>query len=642
MSFESLYIDVKKYFFIILATILIVDGGFSQILDDTTRLKYGPHTTKYYIEYDILNNDTTGRRLDTALTDLHNQFFIFSKNTTFQDLGQIGTPVATYGYISPERPGRRYGFDNFDLYQFAPSDIKYFDSQSPYSEISYIQGSRGQQLGKASFSRNINYHWNIGFDYRIFSTKKINGLFRKQPYSTGNVFDLFTRYFTPNKRYQVLANFSFFDEQLIETGGIKPDSGEVQDVYFDLFDDIREEIYLNDELSNIKKFQYHVYQQFDIIKKGKFQVYNIFDYSKKRNWFKQRGFVADSAYFTAYNIPNSAQFYPYSSYNLSYQKLLENEGGFKGQTAGFNYRVFYRYKDIDYGQHYNDSKLSFKEEFFGTDLQYALGDSSFRIRANAEKMLNGDDWKYGINIIHKYFKAGFQSLSYSPSLFEQLFVGNFIQWYPDDSLSNTIAQNVFAELAIKRKSFFVSGSLSYYQVKNLIYLDEDKYRKQASDEQMTNPLKINLNAGINISRVHLENFLEYNSVGGKNGGENLIRTPEFINTSRLYYQNNLFKNVAYFQIGIDLNYRSGYMASYYLPNYQHYYLNNDLEIEPYMYADIFLNAQIKNVLGFIKIVNVTQNLREGTSMLGPGYFITPGYTGLPRTIFFGLSWRFYN
>lgn len=639
MSLESLYMSVKKYFLIIISTILIVDSGFSQILDDTTRLLYGPHTTRYFTEYDILDNDTTGRSLDTALTDLHNQYFIFSKNSFFQDLGQIGTPVARYGYTPPERPGRRYGFDNFDLYQFGPADVKYFDAQSPYSEISYIQGSRGQQLGKASFSRNINYHWNFGFDYRIFTTKKINGLFRKQPYSTGNAFDFYTRYFTPNKRYQILANFSYYDEQLIETGGIKPDTG---DTYFDLFDDIREDIYLNDELSNIQKFQYHIYQEFDILKNGAFQVYNVFDYSKKRNWFKQRGFLADSAYFQAYEILDTAQFYPYSSFNLSYQNLLENEGGFKGHIKGINYRIFYRYKDIEYGQHYGDTRLSFKEEFLGSDIQYTTKDSSIRVQANLEKMMNGDDWKYGLSVKHSYFKVGFQSLSYSPSLFEQLFVGNFIQWYPEENLKNTISQNVFAELSLRRKSFFASASLSYFQLKNLIYLDEDKDRKQASDEQLTNPLKANINAGINISKVHLENYAEYNSVGGKDGGENLIRVPEFVNTSRLYYQNNLFKDVAYFQIGVDLNYRSGYMASYYLPNYQHYYLNNDLEILPYMYADVFLNAQIKNVLGFIKIVNVTQNLREGTSMLGPGYFLTPGYTGLPRTIFFGLSWRFYN
>lgn len=620
-------------------------NGLAQILDDTTRQLYGTHTTYYQKESDILNNARYKRTLDTLLTDLHNKSFIFDKNVFYQDLGLMGTPVQRYGYQMPDRPGRRYGYENFLIYEFSPSTIDYFDTRSPFSEISYIQGSRGQQLAQARFSRNINPNWNFGFDYRIFKTDKINGLFRKDRNNIASAFDFYTHYFTPNKRYGVLANFSFYDQQFMDTGGINPDS---TDTYFDLFDDIRESVYIpsNDRerkaMTNNRKGQYHIYQQFDLFGDSLAQLYNIFDYSSRTNWIKIRNHDNLEDYLNAYGLPLEPARYPYSTFNMSGQKLLENESGLKGLYNDLNYRIFYRYKEINYRQYYDSASIRYVEQFAGGALSYTFPDSLFNIDFSGEKMIGGKDYSIKTSISNAYLKAGYNRMAYSPSLFQTMFIGNFLQWLPDENLKETTSNHLYLMGSLTRKRFFVRAGFNYYTIRNYIYLDADKYRKQASDDQLVKPLDVFLNAGVNVSRFHLENYLEYRKVDGTNGGEDLIRVPEYSNKTRLYYQNNLLKRVAFFQLGVDLNYRSGYYADYYLPNYQHYYLNNNFFIQPYMYADIFLNVQLKTVLGFVKVSNVTQNLRDNTSILGPGYFVTPWYAGLPRTFIFGLAWRFYN
>jgi len=637
--------QLRIYIFFISCFSGIIYKGTAQILDDTTRSLYGTHTTYFQKEVDILNNVPEKRKLDTLLTDLHNQSFIFDKNIFYQDLGQLGTPVQRYGYQMPDRPGRRFGFDEFLIYEYSPSTIDYFDTRSPYSEISYIQGSRGQQLAQARFSRNINYHWNAGFDYRIFKTDKLNGLYRKDKNTTASAFDFYTRYFTPDNRYGILANFSFYDQQFMETGGISPDSA---DAYFDLFDDIREYVYIqsNDRerkaMTNNRKGQYHIYQQFDFFGDSLLQLYNVFDYSSRTNWFKLRNHENLDDYFQTYGLPAEPLHYPYSTFNMSAQKLLENEGGVKGVSQGLNYRLFYRYKEIDYRQHYDSLSLGYTEQFAGGAFSYAFRDPAILLSASGEKMLSGNDYGIKAAISHPLFKAGYNRLVYSPSLFQTLFVGNFIQWLPADNLKETGTSHYYLSANYTKERFFVRAGLNYYNIRNYIYLDADKYRKQAADDQVVSPVDMYINAGINVSRFHLENYLEYRKVGGKNGGENLIRVPEYTNKTRLYYQNNLFKHVAFLQIGVDLNYRSGYYADYYLPNYQHYFLNNNFFIQDYMYADLFLNIQIKSVLGFVKVANITQNLRDNSSIFGPGYFVTPWYAGLSRTFIFGLAWRFYN
>lgn len=622
--------------------LLIQFGVVAQILDDSTKQIYGTHSTIYFKESDILNNQLEGHLLDTSLSGLHNQSFIFEKNTFYQDLGQIGTPVQPYGYVMPDRPGRRFGYNDFQIYEFSPSTINYFDTKSPYSELSYIQGSRGQQLAQIKFSRNINRNWNIGFDYRIFTTKKINGLFRKQEYSEGSAFDVYTRYITPKGRYQVLANFSFYDQQLQESGGIKPDTSDTS--YLDLFDDIGEDIYLRNSLTNVRKFQYHIYQQFNVLDSTNtaLQLYNSFDFSDRNNWFKQRDLAADTAYIKVNNLPEEPTYYPYSSFNQARQTLLENEAGLKGSVSGLYYRIYYRYKEIDYKQHYEPKPLSYKENFIGGKVNALLLDSLVNIGLTAEKMMDGNDLNINPEISHQNFVVGYKYLKYSPSLFQTLFAGNFIQWGPDDNLKETTTSNIYAQAFINRKRYFAKVGMEMFTVNNFIYLDEDKLRKQAADNQTIRPLTVKASVGGNLSKIHLENYTQYMQVNGENGGDNLIKVPKWNSTTRFYYQNKILKNAAYLQLGIDLNYRSGYYADYYLPNYQHYFLNNSTKLEPYMYADVFLNVQIKTVLAYIKIVNVTQYLKQDNSILGPGYFITPGYTGLPRTIFFGLSWKFYN
>jgi hypothetical protein len=623
--------------------------AYTQILDDTTKQVYGTRTTFYLKESDIVNLDSSRYSVDTSSQDLHRIPQVYGRNTFYQDLGVLGTPVNYYGYEMPDRPGRRFGFDVFDPFTFSINNIKYYDTKSPFSEVKYVQGSRGQQVIDLTYSRNINWHWNVGFDYRRFVSKKTIGQVRKINQSLGNSFDIYTRYFTARgRKYQVLAAFAYFDILHQETGGIRPlpeDKGQLDSLY----DDIRELIFLNGTStsngprSSDKRFDYRIYQELPLVKSNLIQVYDRFTFARRFTWMKENTSRRDSVYIDSLNLPFPGKYEQTSTFNNTVHHERENEAGIKGGYAGLVYRFYHRYRHLFYYHGYESARLRWVENFAGTHLHYSLKDSS-RVVFEAEKMLSGPDLSVKAAYNRKLFQVGFNQLKYSPSLFELYWAGNYLQWnstyenigtIPRDpaELKPTSTTRFYGRLNLEKKSFFVRADIAYSTINNYIYLDAGASRRQASDDQKINLLDIKSALGLRLWHFHLEN---YNNFFNVSGADSLLRLPQFVNRTRFYFQ-DVVADAAYFQLGFDLNYRSSYFADKYLPFHRHYYLNNTTKLPEYLYGTVFVDVRLKNVTGFIMVENVTQGW-----LSGPGYFVTPGYTGLPRTLVFGIHWKFYN
>ena len=65
----------------------------AQILDDSTELVYGPTTTKYIFEQDILNDDIQYFNVDTTISSFEKQSFVEKNDHKYQDLGGLGTAL---------------------------------------------------------------------------------------------------------------------------------------------------------------------------------------------------------------------------------------------------------------------------------------------------------------------------------------------------------------------------------------------------------------------------------------------------------------------------------------------------------------------------------------------------------------------
>ena len=105
----------------------------AQVLDDSTKVVYGPKTTRVVFEAEVLRDSTAGTPLDTTLTRWPQARFWFHDSTFQQDLGAVGTASRPLLYQPNLQLGARFGRNVFDKYARDATSVPYYDSRSPYS-----------------------------------------------------------------------------------------------------------------------------------------------------------------------------------------------------------------------------------------------------------------------------------------------------------------------------------------------------------------------------------------------------------------------------------------------------------------------------------------------------------------------------
>ena len=144
--------------------------GPRTLLDDSTKQVYGPKTTLYFYEQAIKRNSLVLYELDTLLNNFHSYDPVAKSGWKYQDLGNIGSAAKPVYFGLPEQIGLSSGFDAYDLYFKDPSQRKFYDTKSSFTEMAAFFGGGHRNLLDLSFARNVNPRWNIGFD---FSTQRV-------------------------------------------------------------------------------------------------------------------------------------------------------------------------------------------------------------------------------------------------------------------------------------------------------------------------------------------------------------------------------------------------------------------------------------------------------------------------------------
>lgn len=680
----TLFKMLLRCFYSCLFVCLMAQVGKGQILDDSTKQIYGPKTTGYVLQDDFIynrykrtNTDTSWsimaapHTIDTSLNNFHSYNFINRQNNIYQDLGNLGTPLQPIFFQAPTEIGKTLGFNVFNPYAIDPLKIKYYDTKSPYTNLYYVQGSKGQQLLEVEHARNIKYNWSTGFSFRRMVSQKVVGAITPTNQSAGKrlqasdyTFSFYTRYYTKNERYQLMFNFTHMHHTNYDIGGIQKDYA--HDTIF-LYD--KERINLFGARSIDRRVNYHLYHEYSLNERKTMQLYHEGDFQKRTNRYNDVLNVGaarspDYPFYTTHafgkDTLNGAQF-RFSNLFLNDRvdyKLLENKIGMKGNIGALTYRVYFRRKDFSYKQlSYSINKDSIpgvkeggndahpvdrvmSENFIGGSMAYFFKDSAY-FKAEAEYLHSGSpanavntmhDYRLNLKYFYKYFDAGYNIVRYSPTLVQQQYRGNIAEWnntYSNQHFKQTLASQLFAGLTLKTGNFSISPRVDYNSVDNFIYYDTSALPRQTPYNMSFLSGEILVKA--RLAWFHFELFGKYTN----ESGVHLWRVPGIFNHNRVYFQNFLFKKATMIQLGVDSYWKSGYNAYKYMPVTQQFYLNENFSVKNYMLLDVFLNVDLKNVRIFLRVSNVAQPAKLG-------YYITPYYSGLPRMFEFGLNWKFYN
>ena len=658
-----LILKVRLRIFLLLLPFSVARLSMAQgILNDSVKQVYGHHTTFYVTEEDILENKQQqvtddpnfktkdeGHSIDTNINNMQNYEYLYRAGNIYQDLGLLTTAMSPIFYQAPTQIGKSFGFNSYTPYAYDPAKIKYYNTKSPYSLLEYTQGTLGQQILRAEFSRNIKPNWNFGVDFRTMSALKTIGFHRQPAFASSNrdlqgknfCFAAHMRYFTKDSLYQVLANLTFFDSQQYETGGVQGDLADSAFAY--KLTDIRLKMARNLE----RRVNYHLYQQYSLADSA-MQLYHIADYYNQADRFTD-------GYYGGFDamVPNGQMYLTprfdtlQTSSKVAY-RLLENKVGIKGTSGNITYRAYYRLKDFSYtlsNINTNSHKTTYAENFVGGYTAIKTGYFS-QFSATGEYFFAGfnnwdnlgntkGDYLLKLDYSGKNYSLGYNSVYCSPSLMQRNFISNYDTLHWANTFKKTLTNTLYAKMDLKiGNNLKIHPSVSYTFLYNYIYFNTEGVPEQDRSDSAIQILAPEITFELTfLKKMHFDNYYRYTSIIQ---GHNNLNMPKNFDWAKLYYQNTHFNNALMLQLGVEIFYRSSYNTNYYMPVTQQFYLNNSYSnFSSYTVANLFVNVKIKNVIGFLKLSYLNQAPNSG-------YYMTPYYPGMPRAFEFGLRWMFFD
>jgi hypothetical protein len=607
------------------------DGG--PAIDDSTKVIYGPKSVRFYFEQDIFNNLKINYNPDTLLSGSHRFNFIAQRGDFYQDLGNMGTAMQSLFYLAPAEIGELPGFRAFTPYKTQPSEIKYYNTKSPYTQMYFITGGAGQNILRWNFARNVDSLWNVGFNLQRTTS------FKQYGFNSGRItedfltenwnFILHTNLVSRNKKYTLLAHVNHFSHTTTEQGGAtSPDNPEDKDLL--LGRNNNTSLLTVAAIKDVRN-HIHAYHQYTFTKG--LQAYHVFDWQFENYGFKDAQFLSNIEGYYKGLYPNRKVPKDTAFYGADYTSF-KNKFGLKGFYKGFNYRSFVKLNLHGFVNERDSVRvdtvrrlapaISRQDLSVGLWLNQYFKDST---KAFAEfEYIFGRDFQLRAEYFGKKLIFGGYFVSSSPTFFQQKAVGNFYFW--DNDFANTTTTQLYVSGNKRIKNLLISGNAEFTLAKNLIYFDESASPVQETGEQ----LFYRLGFGLEWRKKRWEAVGKVNFTTST--GAEVIRFPKIYLNGRVGYDFR-FAKVLYVQMGLEFTFLSAYKADTFNPSVMQFVQQNEYTTKDYLMTDFFANFRINRTRLFLKMSNINQ-------FWGGGYFVRPYYPLIGPTFGFGVNWLLFD
>lgn len=622
---------MKKAIFSIFYLIMFLSVR-AQLLDDSTVLVYGPATVQVIYENDLLFNLEETHAIDTSVQFLHRWDYYTRDQRFYQDLGNNGTARMPVFFQLPSIIGRTSGLNAYDHLLVQPAEFKYYDTKSPYMIVDAVLGGVGRSLAGLSYTQNIKPNWNFGFTFhRLVSDKQIGAVTTQFDRNVVSTVMTAHTYFDHGKiPYKLLFNVSRLNHNVAETGGV---FGTDSTLTSQLFQYTESAINLREATGNELRLNWHLYHEYGLFKE--FELYHQLDYNNQDFKYKDRLDVNQPSGYNPYR-----DFYRQflisadtTSENTSF-KVLSNEVGIKGNISSVYYRFYARNRIIDQSNTHANPFPTFTEGYLGAISQFRWKDA-FTVNAQAEFTQSGEYLLIG-SIQSKLLTASYTSMRYAQSLLSQRYSGNHHDW--NNNFTQGFANEIKAVLNAEFKFLKLSPEARFTTINNLVYFDALSSPQINSSALLLSQIGGNINFSVFTNQLKkeafkLDQFVMLTNVSGRNS--QVMPVPALFYNARMYWDGTWFSDAVPVQWGVEFHTRSAYYANTYQPDIQQFYLQNNLQIESYFVADLFVNMRIDKIFVFLKYNHINQPADNG-------YFVTPFYPGLGRIFDFGVKWLFFD
>ena len=578
--------------------------------------------------------------IDTVITGIQRYDPVKRPGNYFATLGNIGSAHSNMIYTPYLKSGFDYGLHSFDKFMFHNDSTHHYWVGKPYTQVYYIMGSKKEQNLHIDHSQNVSSNFNVGLDFRYIHSP---GFYDNQRTDDKN-FVFKTRYQTLDYRYMVLANYIHNKLNLQENGGIVYDT-----VFEDNTEPSRNNIATNLLTANntIKENTYSIKQLYKLSKRHRFRLPITNDsiavpahkkislgnislstvYSRITHLYSQSLNENPGFYLYTYDSVNP-------TYDSTFINKLENEFSWtnadnaKHQLLTFNFALKYIYAETSI-----DSIKRFYSQLIPTGEMALSISERLQLDFHAD-MVTGNTYVGNYNLSGKLtFFSKFGNLEYKITNALQD-VGRFYIFYSSNHFrwDNEFRKQSYLSNAVTYSYKNLQTGFNITNIGSFVYFDTMGYPSQLEEGNGLSILNIHLRKLFKLGNWSIDGRVIYQ----KASKTEAIRVPEFIGDLSVYYTKDLFKQAAILQTGFDAVYNTSYYAYAYMPATRSFHIQNNKEVGNYIYADIFLNLQIKRARLFLKYINV------GSLFQDYSYFTTPSYPMKDSGFRFGISWMFYD
>jgi hypothetical protein len=544
----------------------------------------------------------------------------------FHNYGQPVTPLSFNRIKNDILPGF-IGSAKLSAY-WQHRQVPFFQTPSPYSDVSYLNGVSQGQILSSVFATNINPNLNISVTYYGLSSL---GLY-KHAIADGQRFSGSLHYASKNKKYQLYFYYYTFNRNNEENGGIK-DVNQFENGGETFKDRSRIDVNINDAESFLKHQRLFARQEYGIIK-NRFYIVSksfyrnnvyIFSETKPNELFGETTdakTIKDSIYLNQFEQFGGLKFsyknlkietglrYVYQYYHLDSLKILDNKTYPKDLT----------YKDLSL-----DSKISFKLKKLDIHTQLKAGftshiagyvfDAYTRYRFSPEMSI----------------KAAINSSATRPDFKYILYQSGYnkYNWYHPE-FKNELIQNIRVE--IKHKKW---GNLRLKQtmVNNYTYFGKDSLPHQNENGIKYTSLKFSKD--FRYRKWGLANDIQLQQVID---GKELYSLPSYVFRSSLYYSDYFYHKNLYIQTGFTFKYFESFYPRAYNPLISDFILQDYKKTGNYPLIDYFFNFKVKRFRFYFKL----EHLNALFEYQKPDYYAAPLQPIRDFSIRFGLRWIWLN
>ncbi len=597
-------------------------------LDDSTKQIYGPQTVHYFLESDAVNSEVVQRRIDTTLTLLHRYLYQERDGFLSANLGNQGTAYRDIFTKAPKAIGTQMGYNAYVPYAFQADQIRYYQTKSPYSDVTYNLGAGGQTNLNFAFARNVDSLWNVGLEIqRLVADKNLtDAAFKSGDQSLTGQWGvlLHTNFTSRNKRYRLLGHINYFDQGTNDQGGIKLSTGQTPAAALKYIDNTA---LLSDSKtqSNDQFLKLHLYHEF-IGFKG-LQLFQRLDLETRKVKYRDLAFQTNLAagfyprtYINYIQAPTSD-----SLYNENQWRSYSHQTGIKGIYRQFTYRAHVKQRYWSVYNPLNTTTLDKLENYVGLWLRQQVG-KNLDFQAEGEYLI-GSDYLMKALLSSPWFWANYQRTSVSPTLANQWMYNTSYRWKND--FANIEFDQLAGGIEVNTKHFYVKPSVTIQRIGSWVYYDSLGTATQAREAIAI--FRTSIALGGNFGRFEWQSNVHATT----QTGPDIIRMPNLVANAN-FALNVQYKKLLYMQFGIDVIGQSAYYGDTYQPAIQQYHLQNRYELPAFVQVDPYVSLRINRVRLFFKMANATQGL------LTDNYYSAYLYPAMSRGFAYGVKWLLFD